>query len=110
MISIAYAADAASGGTMGMLMSIAPLILIFVIFYFLLIMPQQKKAKQHREMLSKIDKGDDVVTTGGIHGKVVGVAENVLTIEIAQNVKIKVSREFITFKKGSEDSKAITKT
>ncbi len=94
---------------MGMLMSIAPLILIFVIFYFLLIMPQQKKAKQHREMLSKIDKGDEVVTTGGIHGKVVGVAENVLTIEIAQNVKIKVSREFISYKKGSEDSKAVTK-
>jgi len=109
MFSVAYAADAASGGAMGMFMSIAPLILIFIIFYFLLIMPQQKKAKQHREMLSKIDKGDDVVTTGGIHGKVTGVAENVLTVEIAPNVKIKVSREFIAFKKGAEEIKPVAK-
>jgi preprotein translocase subunit YajC len=72
-------------------------------------MPQQKKAKLHREMLSKIDKGDDIVTTGGIHGKVTGVAENVLTIEIAPNVKIKVSREFVAFKKGAEEIKAVAK-
>jgi preprotein translocase subunit YajC len=81
------------------------LILIFVVFYFLLIMPQQKKAKQHKEMLANIDKGDDVVTSGGIHGKVVGVADNVLTLEVADKVKIKVSREFIAYKKSATEEK-----
>lgn len=105
MISIAYAAGPGGGDTMSFLMSIAPLILIFVVFYFLLIMPQQKKAKEHKAMLAAIDKGDDVVTSGGIHGKVVGVAENVLTLEIADKVKIKVSREFIAYKKTSGEEK-----
>ena len=104
MISVAYAAGP-GGDPMSFLMSIAPLILIFVVFYFLLIMPQQKKAKEHKAMLAAIDKGDEVVTSGGIHGKVVGVAENVLTVEIADKVKIKVSREFISYKKASGEEK-----
>jgi len=91
---------------MSFLMNFAPIILIFVVFYFLLIMPQQKKAKEHKAMLEAIDKGDEVVTTGGIHGKVVGVAENVLTLEIADKVKIKVSREYIAHRKTAEDKKA----
>jgi preprotein translocase subunit YajC len=105
MISIAYAAGPGGGDAMSFLMNFAPIILIFVVFYFLLIMPQQKKAKEHKAMLEAIDKGDEVVTTGGIHGKVVGVAENVLTIEIAEKVKIKVSREYIAYRKTVADDK-----
>ncbi len=102
MTSLAYAANGAGGDAMGMLMSLAPLILIFVVFYFLLIMPQQKKAKQHRQMLESIIKGDEVITSGGIHGKVVGIADQVLTLDVGEKVKIRVSREFIAQKKGTE--------
>ncbi len=75
-----------------------PLILIFLVFYFLLIRPQQKKAKQHRDMLQSLQKGDEVVTAGGLFGKIVGVADNFLTLEIAENVKVKVSRNFVSTK------------
>ena len=102
MTSLAYAAGGPGGDTVSMLMNLAPLILIFVVFYFLLIMPQQKKAKQHKQMLESIDKGDDVITSGGIHGKVVGIADQVLTLDIGDKVKIKVSREFIAMKKSGE--------
>ena len=67
-----------------------------VIFYFLLIRPQQKKQKEHQKMLAALQKGDDVITAGGIQGKITGVADNVLTIEIAEKVRVKVKREFIT--------------
>jgi preprotein translocase subunit YajC len=102
MISVAHAAGFGGGDTMSFLMSIAPLILIFIVFYFLLIMPQQKKAKEHKQMLDGIEKGDDVITSGGIHGKVVGITDNVLTLDVGDKVKIKVSREFIAHKKGTE--------
>ncbi|HPS94179.1 MAG: preprotein translocase subunit YajC [Syntrophaceae bacterium] len=85
-------------------MSIAPLILIFIVFYFLLIMPQQKKAKQHKQMLESIQKGDDVITSGGIHGKVVGITDQVLTIDVGEKMKIKVSKEFIALKKSGEET------
>ncbi len=81
-----------------------PLILIFIVFYFLLIMPQQKKAKQHKQMLESIQKGDDVITSGGIHGKVVGITDQVLTLDVGEKVKIKVSREFIALKKSGEET------
>jgi preprotein translocase subunit YajC len=73
-----------------------PIILMFVIFYFLLIRPQQKKAKQHKEMLSAIKKGDRIITSGGIHGEVTGISDDVATIEIAPKVRVKVSRGFIS--------------
>jgi len=103
MISIAHAAGIGGGDSMSFMMSIMPLVLIFVVFYFLLIMPQQKKAKQHKQMLSSVQKGDDVVTNGGIHGKVVGVTDQVLTLDVGEKVKIKISREFIAYKKGPEE-------
>ncbi len=103
MISVAYAAGPGGGGdTMSLLMSVAPLVLIFIVFYFLLILPQKKKAQEHKKMLDSIEKGDDVVTSGGIHGKVVGVADNVLTLDVGEKVKIKVSREYIALKKGAD--------
>ena len=102
MVSVAYAAGSAGGDGMSFLMSMMPLILIFVVFYFLLIMPQQKKAKQHAAMLAALEKGDDVVTTGGIHGRIVGVSDQVLTLDVGDKVKLRVSREAIAAKKSAE--------
>ena len=73
-----------------------PLILMFAIFYFLLIRPQQKKAKQHRELLGALRKGDKVVSSGGLHGTVTGLTDDVVTMEIAPKVRVKVSRGSIS--------------
>jgi preprotein translocase subunit YajC len=70
--------------------------LFFVVFYFLLIRPQQKKQKEHQAMLSKIAAGDEVVTMGGILGRVIEVGDQFLTLEIADNVRIKVQRFQVT--------------
>ncbi len=84
-----------------MLQTILPLILIFVIFYFLLIRPQQRKMKKHQNMLSNLSKGDNVVTEGGIYGSVVGLKDNIVVLKIAtvknEDVKIEVSRARIAF-------------
>lgn len=101
MINVAYAmgpAQGAGGGAAGGFASFVPLILMFVIFYFLLIRPQQKKAKAHQEMISALKKGDNVVTSGGIHGIVTRVDDETLTLEIAEKVKIKVTRANVTVK------------
>ena len=97
--SVAHAAGAAPPG--GGLMSFLPLILIFAVFYFLLIRPQQKKAKEHQEFLTNIKKGDVVVSSGGIQGTVTGITDTVVTLEIADNVRVKVSRPYILGAVGS---------
>ena len=80
-----------------------PLILIFVIFYFLLIRPQQKKQKQHQAMLNSLMVGDEVVTGGGIYGKIDKIIDNnTFLIEIANGVKIKVTKSAIAAKAGEE--------
>jgi preprotein translocase subunit YajC len=73
-----------------------PLVLIFVVFYFLLIRPQSKKAKEHREMIAKLANGDEVVTAGGILGKIVDVSDAFVTIEVANGVQLKVQRFQVT--------------
>ena len=83
------------GGGAGGLGSFLPLILMFVVFYFLLIWPQQKKAKAHRAVLSNLKKGDEVVTSGGLYGTITGITDTVVTLEIAEKVRIKVSRSSI---------------
>lgn len=93
-VSPAYA-QAAGGGADGGIMAFLPLILIFVVFYFLLIRPQQKRAKQHKEMLSNLRRGDRVVTAGGIIGQVTKATDDELTVEIAENVRVKVARAMI---------------
>ena len=100
-VAIAFAEDAPQAAAPGVsgLMSIAPLIILFVIFYFLLIRPQQKRAKEHKQMISAIQKGDQVITTGGIHGRVASVNEDSISVEIAEGVKVKVSREAISVRK-----------
>ena len=65
---------------------------MFVIFYFLLIRPQQKKTKEHRQMIADLKKGDRIVTSGGIYGRITGMDENTLTVEIADKVRVKVAR------------------
>jgi preprotein translocase subunit YajC len=96
MFDFAYAQAAPGIGGPGQMLSFLPLVLIFVVFYFLLIRPQQKKAKQHQEMLGKLKKNDEVMTSGGIYGKVVTLADNVVTLEVAPNVRIRVSRPQIS--------------
>ena len=79
------------------ILSFVPIILIFVIFYFLLIRPQQQKQKQHAEMVSKLKKGDHVVTTGGIHGIISTVKDRTVLVKIDENVKIEVQKNCITY-------------
>jgi preprotein translocase subunit YajC len=88
----AQGAAAPQGGLGQSFSFFMPLLLVFAIFYFLIIRPQQKQAKKQQEMLKAIEKGDQVITVGGIHGKVVGTTDTVLTLEIADNVKVKVER------------------
>ena len=89
-------AGGAPGGGSDMLMQMAPLVLIFVVFYMLLIRPQQKKAKDHQDVLSKLKKNDEVMTSGGIYGKVIDLKETVVTLEVAPNVRIRVARPQIS--------------
>lgn len=95
---LAYAMGQGGGGegAGGGLGAFLPLILMFAIFYFLLIRPQQKKAKQHKQLLSALKKGDRVVTSGGLHGVVTGITEDVVTVEIAPKVRVKISRPSIS--------------
>jgi preprotein translocase subunit YajC len=81
-----------AGGQGGGLGAFLPLILMFAIFYFLLIRPQQKKAKQHKLLLASIKKGDRVISSGGLHGVVTGLTDDVVTMEIAPKIRVKVSR------------------
>jgi len=94
-LSLAYAmAQPAEGGAQGF-SAFVPLILIFVIFYFLLLRPQQKKAKQQKDFLSELKAGDMVITSGGLHGKITALTDAVVTLEIADKVRVRVSRNQI---------------
>lgn len=93
MFDFAYAmgqsGQASQGGGFA---AFVPIILMFVIFYFLLIRPQQKKAKSHQEMINNLKKGDRVITSGGIHGTITSLDETTATVEIADKVRVKVTR------------------
>ncbi|NOZ11487.1 MAG: preprotein translocase subunit YajC [Gammaproteobacteria bacterium] len=93
LISDALAQGAAPQGSG--FMSFLPLIGIFVLFYFLLIRPQQKKAKDHNKMVAELAKGDEVVTNGGILGKVVKLDDNFISVEVAKGVEMKIQRHAI---------------
>lgn len=92
----AYAAAGAAGGGSSFLIQILPLVLIFVIFWFLLIRPQQKRMKEHKEMIGNLRRGDVVVTSGGVIGKVTKVDDAEITVEIAENTRVKVVRGMIS--------------
>lgn len=97
LISPAYAQAAGAAAGPGLLESLLPLLLIFVVFYFLLIRPQQKKMKQHKEMLGTIRRGDRIITGGGILGTVTKViSDSELQVEIADGVKVRVERGMVS--------------
>ncbi|NLY40939.1 MAG: preprotein translocase subunit YajC [Desulfovibrionales bacterium] len=108
--SIAHAmgqagAPAAGGQPGGPLMTFMPLILMFVIFYFLLIRPQQKKQKEHKHMLENLVRGDRVVTAGGLYGRVVEAKEDILTIDLGNEVQVQVGRGYIAAKINPDTAK-----
>jgi preprotein translocase subunit YajC len=95
-MDIAYAQAGPATGGPGPLVTILPFILIFVIMYFMVIRPQQKKAREHQDMLSKLKRNDEVMTSGGIYGKVIDLKDTVVTLEVAPNVRIRVHRPQIS--------------
>ena len=92
---IASAHAQAAGGEPNTLMSFLPLIIIFVIFYFLLIRPQMKRAKEHKNLVAALGVGDEVVTNGGLLGKITKVGESFVTVELGENVTIKIQKHAI---------------
>jgi preprotein translocase subunit YajC len=95
LIPSAYA-QAAGAAQPNVVMQLLPLILIFVVFYFLLIRPQAKRAKEHKAMVSALAVGDEVVTSGGILGRVAEVSDQFLTVEVAEGVRVKVQRHTVS--------------
>ena len=91
-ISNAYAQDAAATGG---LMSFLPLIVIFAVFYFMLIRPQMKRAKEHKQLVAQLGKGDEVITNGGLLGKITDVSDSFVTLELADNLQIKLQRSAV---------------
>lgn len=104
MITAAWA-QAGPGGAPPALMQFAPLVLIFVVFYFLLIRPQQQKAKDQRTMLANLKRNDDVITAGGLYGKIMALTDKIVTLEIAPNVRVRIDRQQIAsmVKAGASD-------
>jgi len=95
LISPAFA-QAAGGASQGdLLTTMLPMVAIFVVFYFLLIRPQQKKAKEHRAMIEAVEKGNEIVTSGGMVGRVSKLTDQYVTIEVAQGVEVTLQRQAI---------------
>ena len=89
-----------SGGFAGLI----PLVLMFVIFYFLLIRPQQKKARQHKDLLANLKRGDSVITNGGIYGRIAEINDTIIVLEVADKVRIKVARGFVSGLAGPQET------
>lgn len=96
LISTAHAQQAATTDPMGGFMQLLPIILMFVVLYFLMIRPQMKRAKEHKALIEALVKGDEVVTGGGIAGRVTRVSDNFLTLEVAPAVEIQVQKQAVT--------------
>jgi len=95
-IADAWADAAPAAAQQPGLMGFVPLVVIFVLFYFLLLRPQMKRAKDHRKMVEALSKNDEVVTTGGLLGKIIDVQESFITVEIAEGVRVKVQKSAVT--------------
>jgi preprotein translocase subunit YajC len=89
-------AEGASASSSSGFEAFLPLILLFVVFYFLLIRPQQKKSKEHKNLVASISKGTEIVTYGGLAGKIVNLDDNFVDLEIADNIVVKVERQNIS--------------
>lgn len=94
-ISSAYAQTAAAGGTQSTLMSMLPLVLMFVVLYFVMIRPQMKKQKEHKAMIEALAKGDEVVTAGGMLGKVAKLGDAYIGVELAAGVEVQLQRSAV---------------
>jgi preprotein translocase subunit YajC len=96
--ALAEAAPAAAGAAKqpGLLEALFPFVVLFIVFYFLLIRPQSKRAKEHKKMVEALAKGDEVITQGGIYGKITVVGEDAVTVELADNVEVKLQRAAIS--------------
>lgn len=101
-LAMAQPSSGTGGQTSNPIAAFMPLILMFIIFYVLLIVPQRKKQKEHQKMLTELKKGDKIVTTGGIHGVVVNLKDDIITIKVAENVKIDVNRGNIAIARKGE--------
>jgi preprotein translocase subunit YajC len=99
----AQAAPAPAAGPGGGLLSLVPFLLIFVLFYVLMILPQQRQRKKHQQMLDALKKGDRVVTTGGLIGAVTNIHNDVVSVQVAENVKVKVLRSAIASLRTDDD-------
>ena len=94
-ISTAYAQTASSGSPTDTLMNLAPLVLMFVVLYFVMIRPQMRKQKEHKAMLEALGKGDEVVTAGGLAGKISKMGDAYVGLEITNNVEVLVQRSAV---------------
>lgn len=104
MFSMAFATDGQVEGAGGLFGAMVPLILIFVIFYFLLILPQRKRQKEHEQMIKNLKKGDKIITNGGIYGTVTRVKKNYVEVEVANQVILKIQRSAISqLRRGGEE-------
>lgn len=105
--TLAYAGALGDGGFGGAggYQALIPLLLMFAVFYFILIRPQQKKQKSQREMVQNLKTGDQVITSGGLYGTIVAIDEQKITLRIAENVKVEVGRSFVASRVGWEGEK-----
>jgi preprotein translocase subunit YajC len=101
--AVAWAQGTGSGTGTGTLVSLVPFILIFVIFYFLLILPQQRRQKKLRTMLDALKKGDKVVTSSGIWGTVANLGKETVTLQVSDNTKVKIQRDHIARIRSDEE-------
>jgi preprotein translocase subunit YajC len=95
VVDWAFAADGIGGRDWGSMFPLLMMLSIFVIFYFLLIRPQQKKAKDHRQFLENLKRGDKVITAGGLVGEIITISDQSLTLEIADKVRVEVGRPYV---------------
>ncbi len=106
-VDAAYAMGASpeGGGSPNPISSMIPFVLIFAVLYLLILRPQMKKQKDQKRMIEELEKGDQVVTSGGIHGSIANIKDDILVLKIADNVKIELSRAAVSRVKNKEDDK-----
>ena len=107
LISTAYALGGTpsdGGGQPNAIASFLPFVLMFLVLYFLLLRPQMKKQKNQQRMIDELEKNDEIVTSGGIHGTILNIKDDILVVKIAENVKIEVSRAAVSRVKNKEDA------
>lgn len=96
LISTAHAQTATAGDPTGGFMQLLPIVLMFVVLYFLMIRPQMKRAKEHKALIEALAKGDEVVTGGGIAGRITKVSDNYIGLEVAEAIEIQVQKQAVT--------------